>query len=109
MFEKLGQQRCGMRLGWISLIMCIPIYVLALKRWFDWEWMTGAPYILFYIWRLISGVSLPILIILQLFIIGKFWIEKRTLSLNLLAFLILTTILYVYPTRGFWAGNLGLE
>jgi len=109
MFEEFRYKGDGMRLGWISLGMCIPFYVVNLVHSFELKWMTGFPFIFFYTWSLISMVSLPILIGIQIFFIGKLWFQSRALPIARIVFLILTTILYVYPTRGFWVRTLGLE
>ena len=81
-------------LGWIALIMCVPVYVVNAFFEFDLKWMTGLPFAFFYFWSLLSSLLIPILLVLQFVVIARFWIKKRRLVLQQVALFLISGGLY---------------
>ncbi len=89
------------RLGWISLIMFLPLLVLNAFWKFDLKWMTGLPFAFFYFWSLLSFVLIPILVACQCVVIMKLWIKQKT-------FLFTQVILFLVVIAGYSFGFLGV-
>jgi len=90
------------RLGWIALIMLIPVYVIKLYFSFDLKWMMGLPFAFFYFCTLLSAILLPIFIFLQSFVILKLWIKQKTILLQQVTLFLVSIGLYAFATTGLW-------
>jgi len=98
--EKFIQNENGIQWGWISLGSLIPMYIWMGISWLDWnEWFRGAPYIILYIWSFFIVFFFPLLILIQLEVVIKQLIKRKTLSLELLVLLFLTTGFYGFATK----------
>ena len=89
-------------LGWISVIMCLPFYVVHAVFNFDLKWMTGLPFTFFYFWSLISVVLLPIFILFQFVVITKIWLRHKKILPKQMILFLFSIGLYVFATPGLW-------
>ena len=88
--------------GWVSIIMCLPFFIVHWTFRFDWDWMTGYPFIIFYTWALLSGLLVPIFILLQCWVIIRDGIKKKNISLQQVILLLGSMVLFVLGTPGLW-------
>jgi len=89
-------------LGWISIIMCLPFYVVQAIFNFDLKWMTGLPFAFFYFWSLLGVVLLPIFIVFQSVVITKLWFRQKKILPQQMILFLFSIGLYVFATPGIW-------
>lgn len=95
MIWKLLAEKNGPRWGMLSFFLCISIYVVGFTLKYDWQWMVGVPFTLFYMFALVGGVvGIPILLLIQCFKMGYLWTKNRTVPLDQVILFIISTILY---------------
>ena len=94
MIWKVFAEPNGIRWGAISLVMCIAIYVVGFTLKYEWQWMFGAPFNIFYMFALIGVVGIPILLLIQCFKMGYLWTKQRTIPLNQIILFSASTVLY---------------
>ena len=74
--------------------MCLAMYVVGFTLKYEWSWMSGVPFNLFYMFALVGVVVVPLLILVQCIKMGKLWLNKKTPPLDQVVLLLLSTILY---------------
>ena len=82
--------------------MFLPYGVMNLFFMFEWDWVTGLPFIFFYTWALLSTILLPMLIFLQGMVLLKGWIGERVVPLKDVMLFVISIGLFGFGTRSYW-------
>ncbi len=94
--------------GWLSLIMSIPYGLLNLFFEFDWDWMVGVPFGLFYFWAVLGFPFILIFIFLHCVVMVREGFQKRTISSTNMILLVVSASIFGFGTRHYWKNLFGL-
>ena len=94
MISESSQRTKSLPWGWITLGMCVPVYLVIIIMKINWVVKTMLGSFILYTGLLIAGIGLPILLLIQAILIGRGYFTHKIPHRQDLVLFLITSALY---------------